>query len=91
MYNAKDIKPPDPTVVPIRKGCSNANGCFCTGACQEVIGYYKKPMYLIGLDKYMVERKDTDGTVTLRNLDTHNKSVIVLPEDELEGLYKRIQ
>jgi hypothetical protein len=41
MYNAKDIKPPDPTVVPIRKGCSNANGCFCTGACQEIVGWEK--------------------------------------------------
>lgn len=28
--------------VPVRKGCRNKGGCFCTGACQEIIGYRDK-------------------------------------------------
>jgi hypothetical protein len=30
--------------VPIKKGCHAAanGGCFCTGACQEIIGYRDK-------------------------------------------------
>lgn len=30
--------------VPIRKGCPNAgvSGCFCTGRCQEIIGWRDK-------------------------------------------------
>jgi hypothetical protein len=27
--------------IPIRKGCPNINGCFCTGACQEIVGWEK--------------------------------------------------
>ena len=29
------------TKVPIRKGCRNKQ-CFCTGACDEIIGYRDK-------------------------------------------------
>ena len=25
--------------IPIKKGCPNPTGCYCTGICQEVIGY----------------------------------------------------
>jgi hypothetical protein len=28
--------------VPIYKGCDNKFGCFCTGGCQEIIGYREK-------------------------------------------------
>lgn len=29
---------------PILKGCPNKT-CFCTGACQEIIGWKKKPKH----------------------------------------------
>lgn len=27
------------TRIPIKRGCPNKDGCFCTGACNEIIGY----------------------------------------------------
>lgn len=30
---------PELTKVPIRRGCYATMGCFCTGACQEIVGY----------------------------------------------------
>jgi hypothetical protein len=29
-------------MVPTKRGCSNKTGCFCTGKCEEIIGYRKK-------------------------------------------------
>ena len=26
--------------IPVERGCNNKDGCFCTGKCKEVIGYY---------------------------------------------------
>lgn len=28
--------------VPILRGCANENGCYCTGACQVIIGWRDK-------------------------------------------------
>ena len=28
--------------VPVRRGCPNKGACFCTGACQKIIGYRDK-------------------------------------------------
>ena len=27
--------------IPVERGCNNKDGCFCTGKCKEVIGYYQ--------------------------------------------------
>lgn len=27
------------TRIPILRGCPNKDGCFCTGACKEIVGY----------------------------------------------------
>jgi hypothetical protein len=28
-----------PTRIPIYRGCDAKSGCFCSGACKEIIGY----------------------------------------------------
>jgi hypothetical protein len=45
IFNAlRGIKHPtvDDRKVPIKRGCPNKGGCFCTGACKEIIGYRDK-------------------------------------------------
>ena len=37
----KMVKEQYDTKVPIKKGCPNAQ-CFCTGACQEIVGWRDK-------------------------------------------------
>ena len=38
-YSEKDVR--KNTKVPIKKGCPN-NQCFCTGKCNEIIGWRDK-------------------------------------------------
>jgi len=35
-----------PKRIPIKRGCpsSGQGGCFCTGACQEIVGY-REPLF----------------------------------------------
>lgn len=28
-----------PARIPIRRGCRNQGGCFCSGSCKEIVGY----------------------------------------------------
>ncbi len=30
--------------IAIRRGCNNTNGCFCTGKCQEIVGWREKTL-----------------------------------------------
>lgn len=39
-YTQKDIV--SNTKVPIKKGCPNDGQCFCTGKCNEIIGWRDK-------------------------------------------------
>jgi len=41
IYTLDKIKEKTTNEVPIRKGCPN-HQCFCTGACQEIIGWREK-------------------------------------------------
>lgn len=38
----KQLKSKTDNRVPIKRGCSNKGLCFCTGKCNEVIGYRDK-------------------------------------------------
>ena len=41
VYDLIKEQKDEPKQIPIRRGCVAAEhgGCFCTGACQEIIGY----------------------------------------------------
>ncbi len=35
------------TGIPVERGCqaSKQGGCFCTGKCREIVGYYKNGIF----------------------------------------------
>ena len=43
MTSAREVHAA-PTRIPIRRGCKAQGGCFCTGRCQDIIGY-RDPLF----------------------------------------------
>jgi hypothetical protein len=45
LFSAASMKQAQaPTRIPIKRGCTSNGPCFCSGACQEIIGY-REPLY----------------------------------------------
>lgn len=45
LKQASQSKLEPPSKIAIKRGCQNKDGCFCTGKCNEIIGY-RDPLFV---------------------------------------------
>jgi hypothetical protein len=64
---------------PIYRGCTNANGCFCSGQCREIVGWKNKPeTFLETFRKQEKEKGTITNTLKLRCLNCSIMEYVLL-------------
>ena len=53
----------------VKRGCPNGGGaCYCTGACNEIIGYWVDGKYEPVTDSYLLKNKACSSLVGLMSV-----------------------